>query len=174
MFARKGVAPNTVWLNGPDAGKPVRDRPIRNRSFKIDHEAAELGMGAEQLERLDQVGVLKKRAAYASALADRTKADVEIAELVQHDRWLLGAQRPPPRRWPVVALLAVQALTLGLLLWVMTRASQPYPSLPARESASDARDRPQKGAASGQGRVGRADSGPVATDIRRPDGHRNP
>lgn len=154
MFARKGVDPNTVWLNGPDAGKPVRDRPIRARSFKIDHEAAELGLAPEQLARLDQLGVLQKRAAYAKALSERAEADVAIAELVQHDRWLLGAQDRKPRRWSVYALVVVQALTVGTLLWVLTKTSHPYPTLsPAREAASDASESAPEASAVRQGGV---------------------
>lgn len=154
MFARKGVDPNTVWLNGPDAGKPVRDRPIRARSFKIDHEAAELGLGPEQLSRLDQLGVLQKRAAYAKALSERAQADVEIAELVQHDRWLLGAQQRPPRRWHVVALLLVLAASLGLQLWSLSRA--PYPTLPSPDqNTTQYSGRERVGGAAEQGRVER-------------------
>lgn len=137
-WLRRGESPDTFWLNGPDAGKPVSDRPIRARSYKIDHEAAEMGLGAEQLERLDQVGVLQKRAAYAKALSERAEADVAIAELVRDDRWLLGAQRPIPRRWPMYALLGAQALLLAALLVAMARREPPHPPLPKPpESASE-------------------------------------
>lgn len=154
MFGTKAQHdPNMVWLNGPDAGKPVRG-PARSRTYKVDHESTQLEIGAKQLSELDQVGMLEKREAYARQLADRAKADLEIARLVKSNQWLLGAQKREPMRWPVWVGLGFGVLILALLISREVR-EWGRPSLPgsvAEEGASAASTPPRQGASFQQGR----------------------
>jgi uncharacterized membrane protein YcjF (UPF0283 family) len=152
---------DTVWLNGPDAGQPVRRGVSRHKVYKVDHEAAQLEIGSKQLSELDHVSMLEKREAYAKQVADRAKADLEIARLVKSNQWLLGAQQRQPLRWPVWTALGFGVLILLLLVTREVREwLRPDPTLPrssVAESAPEQLSEPPPERPVRQGRVASRD-----------------
>ena len=122
---------NAVWLDGPNRGKPVKSTPIKlkpGQSFKLDPNEAELRQQASYLASLGNVGALEQRAAFAKWQMQEAEAQFEKAKLIQSNPALIAQHAPPPRRWPLIALVTLLAGLFGLQVWTFVQ-SQRRPTL---------------------------------------------
>ena len=99
-------------------------------TYKVDPEAHRRKVAFGRMVALGNVGQLEQAAAYAERLADKARAELELARMAEDSPWLVGAP-PKQARWFTWGVIAANALLLATVLVLVAMQLRPAPSAPA-------------------------------------------
>jgi hypothetical protein len=168
-MARPIRAGDEVWLDGENAGKRVKDTPIKIKAgvaYKLDPEAR---LDRQQLKAMEDPGWLQTQAEYHSKLGSAF-ADFHAATIMAQENPRLVATQRPPSKWPLRLLLAamlVMLATVLVLAWQVAKLAR-NPTLPSQggETAILEPARASQVARGEQGRVERSSANVVAKRLQ--------
>lgn len=158
-----------IWLDGTNAGKPVKDTPVKVgvkvASYKLDPEAQEAALRERQLAQMGNLEYMRNTEAYHLGLAKMSTGAREAAEAADRDPRLIANQRPPSK-WPIRILcgcMLVMFATLLVLTFYVMRLT--HPTLPTSDSGAASQGVSQAQEAA-EGQKGRVEHQDVATSTQ--------